>query len=70
MWLSVIAIKYTLIDIVVFDYMPFPSFTHTTGMTLPRFKLSTVASCWTVIKLDVLKGSLIGEFCSTEMNPL
>jgi len=31
--LSGIAIKYTLIDIVVFDYIPFPIFTHTTGMT-------------------------------------
>jgi len=28
-----IAIKYNLIDIFVFDYMPFPVFTHTTGMT-------------------------------------
>ena len=26
-------IKYTLIDIFVFDYIPFPIFTHTTGMT-------------------------------------
>jgi len=33
MQLSSIAIKYTLIDIVVFDYIPFPIFTHTTGMT-------------------------------------
>jgi len=33
--LSSIAIKYTLIliDIVVFDYIPFPIFTHTTGIT-------------------------------------
>jgi len=33
--LSSIAIKYTLIDIVVFDCIPFPIFTHThtTGMT-------------------------------------
>jgi len=26
MWLSSIAIKYTLIDIVVFDYTPFPTY--------------------------------------------
>jgi len=31
--LSSIAIKYTLIDIVGFDYIPFTIFTHTTGMT-------------------------------------
>jgi len=31
--LSSIAIKYTLIDIAVFDYIPFPIFTHTMGMT-------------------------------------
>jgi len=31
--LSSIAIKYTLIDIVAFDYTPFPIITHTTGMT-------------------------------------
>ena len=31
--MSGIAIKYTVIDIVVFDYIPFPIFTHTTGMT-------------------------------------
>jgi len=31
--LSSIAIKYILIDIVVFDYIPFPIFKHTTGMT-------------------------------------
>jgi len=28
-----VAIKYILIDIVVFDYIPFPIFTHATGMT-------------------------------------
>jgi len=33
MQLSSIAIEYTLIDIVVFDYIPFPIFTHTTGLT-------------------------------------
>ena len=31
--MSSIAIKYTLIDIVVFDHIPFPIFTHTTGIT-------------------------------------
>ena len=31
--MSSIATKYTLIDIVVFDNIPFPIFTHTTGMT-------------------------------------
>jgi len=31
--LSSIAIKYIFIDIVVFDYILFPIFTHTTGMT-------------------------------------
>jgi len=33
MYLSSIAIKYTLSDIVVFDCIPFPIFTHTMGMT-------------------------------------
>jgi len=28
-----IAIKYTSINTVVLDYIPFPIFTHTTGMT-------------------------------------
>jgi len=31
--LSSIAIKYILVGRVVFDYIPFPIFTHTTGMT-------------------------------------
>jgi len=30
---SSIAIKYTLIDVVVFDYISFPIFTYTKGMT-------------------------------------
>ena len=37
MQLSSIATKYTLIYTVVFDYIPFPIFTHTNGMT--HFKI-------------------------------
>jgi len=33
-YMSSIAIKYTLSNIVVFDCIPFTIFTHTTGMTL------------------------------------
>ena len=33
MQLPIIVTKYTFCDTVVFDYIPFPSLIHTTGMT-------------------------------------
>jgi len=41
MYLSSIAIKYTLIDIVVFDYIPFPICIHTTGLHTSQNKVNS-----------------------------
>ena len=62
--MSGIAIKYTSIDTVVFDYIPFPISTHTTGITNfleTRWKLRLIWDECVKVDLQVAQKALVNR---------